>query len=73
MTFESEGLLIVAIYIWLPPASYVFSDNSGNQTLHPIWNMLKNPCKIVNTCTVKHLLFAWPYFCEAIARDIITR
>ena len=31
MTFESEGLLIVAIYIWLPPASYVvFSDNSGS-------------------------------------------
>ena len=30
MTFESEGLYIVAIYIWLPPASYVvFSDNSG--------------------------------------------
>ena len=30
MTFESEGLLNVAIYIWLPPASYVvFSDNSG--------------------------------------------
>ena len=30
MTFESEGLLIVAIYIWLPLASYVvFSDNSG--------------------------------------------
>ena len=23
MTFESEGLLIVAIYIWLQPASYV--------------------------------------------------
>ena len=23
MNFESEGLLIVAIYIWLPPASYV--------------------------------------------------
>ena len=23
MTFESEGLLIVAIYIWLPRASYV--------------------------------------------------
>ena len=23
MTFESEGLPIVAIYIWLPPASYV--------------------------------------------------
>ena len=22
MTSESEGLLIVAIYIWLPPASY---------------------------------------------------
>ena len=22
MTFESEGLLIVAIYIWLPPPSY---------------------------------------------------
>ena len=22
MTFESEGLLSVAIYIWLPPASY---------------------------------------------------
>ena len=31
MTFESEGLLIVAIYTWLPPASYVvFSDNSGS-------------------------------------------
>ena len=30
MTFESEGLLIVAIYILLPPASYVVSsDNSG--------------------------------------------
>ena len=30
MTFESVWLLIVAIYIWLPPASYVvFSDNSG--------------------------------------------
>ena len=23
MTFESEGLLIVAIYMWLPSASYV--------------------------------------------------
>ena len=23
MTFESQGLYIVAIYIWLPPASYV--------------------------------------------------
>ena len=23
ITFETEGLLIVAIYIWLPPASYV--------------------------------------------------
>ena len=33
MTFESEGLLIVAIYIWLPPASYVvFSDNSGSKS-----------------------------------------
>ena len=30
MTFESEELLIIAIYIWLLPASYVvFSDNSG--------------------------------------------
>ena len=30
MTFASEGLLIDAIYIWLPPASYVvFSDNSN--------------------------------------------
>ena len=30
MTSESEGLLIVAIYIKLAPASYVvFSDNSG--------------------------------------------
>ena len=30
MTFESEELIIVAIYIWLLPASYVvFSDNSG--------------------------------------------
>ena len=34
MTFESEGLLIVAIYTWLPPASYVvFSDNSGYRLL----------------------------------------
>ena len=32
MTFESERLIMVAIYIWLPPASYVvFSDNSGYQ------------------------------------------
>ena len=23
MTFKSEGFLIVAFYIWLPPASYV--------------------------------------------------
>ena len=23
MTYESEGLLLVANYIWLPPASYV--------------------------------------------------
>ena len=23
MTFESQGLYIIAIYIWLPPASYV--------------------------------------------------
>ena len=23
MTFDSDGLRIVAIYIWLPPASYV--------------------------------------------------
>ena len=36
MTFESEGLLIVAIYTWLPPASYVvFSDNSGWETATP--------------------------------------
>ena len=35
MTFESEGLLIVAIYTWLPPASYVvFSDNSGFNFLY---------------------------------------
>ena len=34
--FESEGLLIVAIYIWLPPASYVvFSDNSGYIDKYP--------------------------------------
>ena len=24
MTFELDVLIIVAIYIWLPPASYVF-------------------------------------------------
>ena len=36
MTFESEGFLIVAIYIWLPPASYVvFSDNSGLKYIPP--------------------------------------
>ena len=44
MTFESEGLLIVAIYTWLPPASYVvFSDNSGYlgvsiQYLQRVWH-----------------------------------
>ena len=44
MTFESEGLLIVAIYIWLPPASYVvFSDNSGLSALSP-----KNGYKGIN-------------------------
>ena len=33
MTFESEDLNIVAIYIWLPPASYIccLSDISGLQ------------------------------------------
>ena len=59
MTFESEGLLIVAIYIWLPPASYaVFSDNSGFQRHqsvwlcdvgHDLWPTLKHvisPCKL---------------------------
>ena len=36
---ESEGLLIVAIYIWLPPASYVvFSDNSGCKNF-PTWKI----------------------------------
>ena len=29
MTFESEGLYIVAIYIWLPPASYVVFLTTG--------------------------------------------
>ena len=36
MTFESAGLLIVAIYIWLPPASYVVFLTtlvSGSQSL----------------------------------------
>ena len=37
MTFESKGLFIVAIYIWLPPASYVvfpttLIDKLGNQS-----------------------------------------
>ena len=42
MTFESEGLLIVAIYIWLPPASYVvFSVLSSLTTLvmPPAWEV----------------------------------
>ena len=40
MTFESEGLLIVAIYIWLPPASYVvFSDNSGYNKIVVVWHL----------------------------------
>ena len=30
MTFESEGLLIIAFYVWLPPtSSVIFADNSG--------------------------------------------
>ena len=33
MTFESEGLLIVAIYIWLQLASYVVFVNSFIQLL----------------------------------------
>ena len=42
MTFESEGLLIVAIYIWLPPASYVvFSDNSGWYLDLEVWPTLE--------------------------------
>ena len=44
MTFESEGLLIVAIYIWLPPASYVvFSDNSGFRTFATDFHRRPNP------------------------------
>ena len=40
MTFESEGLLNVAIYIWLPPASYVvFSDNSGSRDVLRLLNI----------------------------------
>ena len=57
MTFESEGLLIVAIYIWLPPASYVvFSDNSGSfivlisvtRNIGEI--LLLHLCYLVNLC-----------------------
>ena len=48
MTFESEGLLIVAIYIWLPPASYVvFSDNSG----------LYSPFKIMKSVHIDYVLY----------------
>ena len=38
MTFESEGLLVVAIYIRLPPASCVFrlSDDSGFYYIWPL-------------------------------------
>ena len=41
MTFESEGLLIVAIYIWFPPASYVvFSDNYGFDVTYMVVSIL---------------------------------
>ena len=53
MTFESEGFLIVAIYIWLPPASYVvFSDNSGLYFYLKICGITRKLCVIyiyVNT------------------------
>ena len=50
MTFESVGLLIVAIYIWLPPASYVvFSDNSGLK--HYSYKMVPSYAVMMGTCT----------------------
>ena len=71
MTFESEGLLIVAIYIWLPPASYVvFSDNSGllksSHRLYPLMyiKMLETVCIPPLTsliCEIKTLLILWKY------------
>ena len=36
MTFETEGLLIVAFYLWLPSASYVLFLT----TLVHIWNVI---------------------------------
>ena len=37
MTFESDGLLIGSIYIWLPPASYVvFLTTLVASLMHPL-------------------------------------
>ena len=61
MIFESVGLLIVAIYIWLPPGSYVvFSDNSGwyaSKAEHRIGITLTVACWFV--CPSVTLCFCW--------------
>ena len=55
MTFESEGLLIVAIYIWLPPASYVvFSDNSGLLCCRRGHHCFTNTCLVILEMFVLH-------------------
>ena len=40
MTFESGGLLIVAIYIWLPPASYVVFLTTLVNTINHMYALL---------------------------------
>ena len=42
MTYESEGLLIIAIYIWLPPVSYVVFLTTLVVTYMYVVHALKN-------------------------------
>ena len=67
MTFDSEGLLIVAIYIWLPPASSVVflttlvSDGYRPASVIVFWQLLLQDrlyhCRV--TPTARFCLISW--------------
>ena len=66
MTFESEGLLIVAIYIWLPPASYVVflttlvDQFCGRKFLYLAKNYLNIIVFASNQLAVSRMIFNHP-------------
>ena len=63
MTFESKGLLIVAIYIWLPPASYVVFLTTLVISFPPFL------CKIIGM--IKAHMGFWFLFVEMLKNSIV--